>query len=255
MAVELDVNGSRFRHLEDGTKEYHRRCRAHGLAGANALALIDAALEDAQMPQPGDVLDATLFPTMRVVERNVERVDCQVSVKWAFVVVIYRTKSSTVQSEPDDNAPGVITVGAVVETVEEAMDRATTPAQITVEHDGVTQGGTVQVRRARPVLRFSRREETSPDGRAEAHVGNVNSTTFAGHGAGEVFCQSIIGRSDDGGESYLTDYEFDVNPDGHNPTVFFRGEDGLPPDGLVSGTGIKTVTSYDESNFNALNLT
>ena len=251
MAVKLDIRGSRYRQGGAGTV-YDRRGYVDGLTASTATAKIAEALAHPDVPKIGDTISE--LPGIFCSDIAVEQVSSGTAsgVKWALMSFTYRP-ADFVSLPPDDNGPGLLTVGATTEQVTTYKDREGN--QIFVEHQGLKQGVGVSIKVANPVFEFSRREETNPEARASAHVGNVNSVFSNGHAARTLFLAELLGTSSDGGESFDSRYRFEKRKDTHDPTVVYVDPDtGDPPEGLVDGEGIKDVEVYDESDFNLLNI-
>lgn len=177
-------------------------------------------------------------------------------------------------SPPDDGAAPNVEVGAVTNEVEVDKDikgnqiiltytftKYNTETKLLEEIENKGQVGTVKVQRPVPVFKLSRRETQSPHRKALEFVGKMNSDTFMGEPAKYWLCTRIVGRSDDGGESYNVDYEFQFNADTWDPQVVATDPDtGKPPinyDGsqaLVDGEGYKRVTVYESVAFSGLKL-
>jgi hypothetical protein len=77
----------------------------------------------------------------------------------------------------------------------------------------VEQVQRAQISRPSVVLRVSRMEKGSPDGKARLYVGTVNSKPIGFDPARSWLCTRIDGTSNDGGETYKVSYEFQYNRD------------------------------------------
>lgn len=169
-------------------------------------------------------------------------------------------------SDPPPNFPLRIAGGASLEQVETMVDRMGVP--ITVEHNGVVQGGVIHPLVALEQLRLGETVQSAdPTIIHRTWVGAVNTGPF-------FFDQVAAPR-----EWLITDITFELedadtipfptwsfgyelrkrpavvlNVVGtHDPQVYFKDPDtGQPPDGLVAGLGYKTITWHDALDFAAL---
>jgi hypothetical protein len=222
-----------------------------GLDGA-ASALAYKALIHPDMP----VMYAPhpTIPNLRLVRRSAEAIDAdkaRVTLEYALFLMLYEL--------PHEGDTPKIQVGSTVQEVATNMD--VNGDQMFVSHtypDGrtVEQGGEVQIQVPQTVFRLSRKENSSPEARARAFVGTVNSGPWKGDAARFWLCTRIEGNSDDGGETYDVAYEFQRNPNTWDAlVVFIDPETNKPPNGLVDGTGLKTYQVYPATDFNFLELT
>lgn len=105
-----------------------------------------------------------------------------------------------------------------------------------------------------PVIKmsFSRKETSDPFNKAAKYLGKINLSNFQGQPRHTVLCTNLSGQSNDDGETYQVDYEFQIGT--WNPTVIFKDDNGTPVENPVKGKGIKEVQIYQEANFNDLRL-
>lgn len=261
MAVRRHVLGSS---AEWGDQGYIYREVMHvtGISAANVAEAEYAAM--LEIPQRLDTLtlgadedEITLYLTARTVQRVAQEpgtTTAQVNIEGMWKQFVAPTIELV--ENADDDGDGVATVGSVVETVETEFDSA--GAEITVKRDSSSPARIqpVQFRRPRPVIEFSRWEESSPRSRADTYVGKVNLTTWNGYSAGTVLCAGIVGTTRDGGDTYDVRYDFEVNPNGWDVTVVYIDEDtGRPISGLVTDVSKKTVSLYTQVSFIGLNIT
>lgn len=127
--------------------------------------------------------------------------------------------------------------------------------QITVSHNGVTQGGSVDVLAPGSTLELEFvTASASPGSVSTDWTGKVNSDTWQGGAAGTWICMNVTFDPVDltaATPKYRFTFSFEYREDGWDPTVvFIDPETGEPPDGLVDGTGVKTVVSYATKDFN-----
>ena len=133
--------------------------------------------------------------------------------------------------------------------------------QITVEHNGVVQGATINPFEARQVLRVGNLFYTNwPQLFVQQWVNTVNIGSFRFGDFPPLSNPRTWHITDmtydlqDGGlpglDLYLMVISLRHNPDGWDPgVVFIDPETGKPPSDLVAGTGYKTVIHYTETNF------
>lgn len=168
--------------------------------------------------------------------------------------------------QPPPNFPLRIAGGASLEQVETMVDRTGTP--ITVEHNGVVQGGVIHPLVALEQLRLGETAQSAdPTIVHRTWVGAVNTGSFFFDGAAsprEWLITDISFELEDRETlpfpTWSFGYELRKRPlvvagivGSHDPQVYFRDQDtGLPPDGLVAGVGYKTVTWHDSLDFAAL---
>ena len=127
--------------------------------------------------------------------------------------------------------------------------------QISVSHNGVTQGGSVDVLAPGSTLELEFvTASASPGSVSTDWTGKVNSATWQGGAAGTWICTSVNFEPVDqvaATPKYRFNFTFEYRDDGWDPSVvFIDPETGEPPDGLVDGTGVKTVTYYATKDFN-----
>lgn len=106
--------------------------------------------------------------------------------------------------------------------------------------------------------RCTRRERESPRGRSKRFVGKVNDSNWNGEPPRTWLCTRIDGRSDDGGKTYITTYEFAFKEDTWDvDLVFTDQETGKPPVDADNPKGngvLRGLKVYFEENFAALQL-
>lgn len=127
-------------------------------------------------------------------------------------------------------------------------------AQIIVEHDGVEQGGTIDVFQPQPELVIETIETTAnPESLANAWVGYVNDGTWKGEAAGVwMVSQADYEELDVGNNRWRFIWGFQANRDKWLPVARFTDpETGQPPPGLVPDEGIKAIPYYPERDFSA----
>lgn len=262
MAVRRHIIGSRGGLRQETGIEYRERVEVTDATGGDFGAAFLAAL--AQLPDLGDTLvygsppdDITLYcfgvePDAAALQPDPSKASMLATIVWNE-----RFHASVItHGVPDDDGPAVVTVGADSEEVETAFDGEGN--EITVRRDSGSPWVIVPIRKriSKPVLELARWEVSDPTDRAKTYTGFVNSATFRGHAAGTVYCDSILGTSRDGGQTYDVRYRFIIDPyDNFEQIAFFTDPDtGQPVAGAVEGEQKRTAQPYVEKSFAGLNL-
>jgi hypothetical protein len=213
---------------------------------------IDEALEyclkDAGLPEVGDTL--TINGQTIVLERRRPRLTDK---RKAIVTIEYRRQEF---SDPDDPPGSDITYsgGTALRQLSTQLDIG--GAQITVTHNGVTQGGTVDALGPHSTLRASIIEATnSPGVTTLLWAGFVNQALWNGGPPGTWLCTSVTFEPADTTTTpkrWRMNYEFEFQREGWDPDIIFTDpETGEPPPDLVLGEGYKTVTVYPTKSFSS----
>lgn len=238
--------------ISEGPKGYEltRVFEITGLTGSGADRLKDA-LGATGLPVRGDASAITGLTALKVIERTVE----PSAGTGARVVCVYRKPTPEEQADPSsDDAATVKTISASLSSVKTNLDY--NDALITVTHNGITQGTEVDKQLPTVVFKYRRRETQRPFTRAVDYVGKVNLSSFEGKATRTVLCTSINGDSDDGGVTYLVDYEFQFLAETWDALVYWIDPDtNRPPSDLVVNVGYKRVQIYDTIDFDNLDLT
>ena len=227
-----------------------------GILTTGQQALNDA-LNDPGIPAKGD---AHSVKTWLIVRQKQAK---QLKPGVVRVVVSYNVPDSTSSvPNPPQTGTGTIELGATVQQVKTSYD--VTGTQMTLSHTynpGTSQAQTVTVGAEadifipQHVLREVRLENASPHSIAKTYVGKINSLGIWGYFAKELLCTRITGTSNDGGTSYTVTYEFQYNADTWDALLVYKDKKtGVPPTGLVNGTGKKTFVVYPSVDFSGLNL-
>jgi len=120
----------------------------------------------------------------------------------------------------------------------------------------IEQGGTVSKLYPQTSLVITRTESSFPGGKSRQYTGKVNNGGWWGDLTAAPrtwMVMSIIGRSNDGGETYEVVYTFQYLEDTwHETALFVNPDDGKPPADLVNDEGIKIVQLYEEVDFNTV---
>lgn len=260
MAVRRHVVGSSMEWGDDGIR-YQETMQVTGVSASNLGEVVYNAM--LQVPQRNATLtlgnspdDVTLFMHTRTARRVV--MEEGGSTAMVTVEAGWRQFAATAQdptAQPQDNGPGVATVGSVVELVTTEFD--VNGNEITLQRESGA-GSIIQplaYRRPRPVIEFTRWESSSPQARADSHVGKTNSDLWNGYAVGTVLCTAIVGTTRDEGDSYDVRYEFEVKENGWDGTAVFIDEaNGRPVSGLVDGVSTKSVPLYESISFSDLSI-
>lgn len=177
---------------------------------------------------------------------------------------------------PSDDA--VIEVGSSVVTVETNKDihgkditvkytfTGDALSKAKEQYTEIAEDGTVEVSAPVQFLfpehtrRYNRKESSSPENKAIFYVGRTNSDNWKNGAPGEWLCRSILGRSNDGGDTFHVNYDFERRPidesqEGWKGLAYFVDKStGRPPKDLVDGTSRKWIELYYPVDFNDLNL-
>lgn len=220
--------------------------------------VLQSALDAAGVPAAGDELGSTgLF----LKERNPRLVN-KGCVDVDLVYLPANSNGGVGQSFESGLVLGESS--ATLNQVESNLDGA--GALITVEHTypvddldfaGLTkvQGGTIQVFQPQITRRYRGIKATAVPWEIEMDiVGTVNENTWAGGDSRTWMCTACSWKPVDvGGSRFEFNVEFQYNPDTWDPTVVYKDErTGRPPDGLVAGTGYKTIAKYVDADFEAI---
>lgn len=211
------------------------------VAGADAQSLLNAVLADTGLPKNGHTMTVNAQKVI-LEERSVRFYDTNC----AQVALMYRRQDDTAFYIRGDSS---------VSQVQTELDNA--GQQIIVEHDGIQQGGEVDVFEPQVTIEFDIvREGSTPGSFAKSLAGKVNSVSWQGADPGEWLCMSAAFDPVDliaVPAKYRFRLVFQLRDGGWNPTVAYRdNETGRPPVGLVIGTGIKTVDYYTAADFDSI---
>lgn len=188
------------------------------------------------------------IPGIVAVTFSAESIDSEL----ARIVIGYKTPD-VFDDEPDESSAGVIRVGGSVQSTKTQFDKDGN--QIVLTHNGVSQGGEIEIMIPQMVLGLERRESFSPAAKSRRFQGTVNNAPIWGYGARELLCIRLEGTSTDGGVTYVVNYEFQYNPDKWDGSaIFIDSESGRPPVDVVEGEGVKTVRRYPEESFNQIGI-
>jgi hypothetical protein len=247
----------------------------------DGLGLYASALFAKGLPSPGDEfawITGLKASGARVVSIDGFSSTAKVEISWGFPAV----NIGPWENPADDNAvPQLETFTSLVTVatnLHQAGDFAGDPIRVNWPtrlrnqdpNDGLTTapetGASVQYMRPVSGLRFTRRELSRPDARAQEYVGKVNSRKLFEDGDEKLWmCTRLDGTTDDNGESYNVTYEFQKaanSADGWRGFAYYTDPAtgqlpeflGAPGQGPEAGAGITTVELYDSIDFHQLNL-
>ena len=218
--------------------------QVQGLSG-DWVARAHAALTATGIPQPGDDpggQGANLY----VARREVSFAEEDASV--AYVEVVYRTKG---QEELSYTLHG----GARMDHIETRVDRLGN--EITVTHNGDTQGAAVSVRIPATSMQATGITQLAVGGIPLDIVfdwtGAINNAEWYGGAAGTWLITGVTFEPYDiANRRWRFTFHIQHNIDGHQPHVWYIDtETGHPPANL-DDTGYGIVDWYPEANFNNL---
>lgn len=254
LTIDL-LEGVRWREDKGVVKEISRLAIVSDLHlgsgfGNAAEHVVRIALNHADMPQPGDPHPAEtgLFLAERFPIARSTRI----------VQIELRYKIPGLIDQPPPGEPWTLRGGASLEEIETHIDRDGN--QITVEHNGVPQGGVIRPLMPRRELHAEWKGQSMlPGDLVDAYVGKTNLTLWQGGLAGTWLCTELTFDPADQTQTpvlYRYNASFrqkDDDGSGHDPQVVFHDrESGEPPVGLVAGVGYKTIPWYLRVEFNAL---
>jgi hypothetical protein len=111
------------------------------------------------------------------------------------------------------------------------------------------------------VIQVSQIEKANPAPKAAKYTGLINSGSWKGFPARTVLCTRIEGTSNDGEETFETNYEFQVNLEGWDVKVYYVNDSNEPltKDEVIQSINngaepIKSYTVYQKIDFNGLGL-
>ena len=247
--ITIDIiEGARWREEDGVVTEISRLAIASGLSGGEQS--FTEALKHTSMPQPG--ASHPLKGHLIVRARN----PVAISGKIIQVEIVYKQLGS-LDEQPPPGTNSVVGGETALEQIKTEFDKFGN--QITLTHNGITRGGSVNIQRPRDRLTFTRIEQSlAPGVITRAFTGKTNLFLWNGGIPGTWLCDRIPFDQENPTlkpPSYRFSYQFKHDPGGWNPqVVFIDPETGEPPPDLVSGEGFKTVEIYDQVNFDFLGL-
>lgn len=240
MSVQIDKLGTiEIVEMAGRIQEVRRKATVKDLPSSEVQTVLAALLGDPYLPVVGDEL---IVGGQRV--RLEQRLGRILPDGDGEVELLYRRQDTAETVVPR------VEFG----TLEITTERDAEGTQITVEHNGVTQGGEVTYRWVYPILLYDFVVQQSVIGNYLAGIlGRVNETAWQGGEPGTWQCCG-------GGAELVNgtlptpmwrvrlqmEYRFDT----HQPqVVFIDPETGRPPAGLVEDEGYKVVTILPEAEF------
>jgi hypothetical protein len=152
----------------------------------------------------------------------------------------------------DEDGETVIEVGSTL--IQETVNTDVNGDLMTVEYNGQSQSGSVSIPVPQSTVRYQLRLDSPPGDLSRAYVGKLNSGGWWADTAAEPrtwLCTSIVGVSDDDGETYLTTFEFAYLEDTYDEeVVYIDPETGRMPDDIEIGTGTAVFQVIDAVSFN-----
>lgn len=269
--VTLDVIEGHTITEDTGEVVVVRIVEVQGLEGDADVRAFNA-LQESEVPQFGDPHPS--IPVIRVGSRVVTAIDTNnVSIE-----INYRELTAA-ELLPDDLQPPILELLTSVQQVTTSRDKDGKEIKVSItfddERDTVEGGAEVNISVPQTVVRFTRREIFNPLSKAIANVGKINSGGFLGSKAKTWLCTNLSGTTNNGGQSYLVTYEFQLSLRkdsegkliGWDTTVAFIDEKTGKPvvqdkgaknpiheEEITEGDGLATVEVYETINFNSLNL-
>jgi hypothetical protein len=265
MAVEVykdTVETLALRENRGGFNFIQRKMLVNGLTATDYSAMMDA-LTAAGVPVYGDVL--TEAPNLKLTTREVRMLDN----KMAEVTLSYEPNVFQQKFEESAKASGEASLNQVQTNKDKNGDTITIShtypnlgnslgEEPDADHANktFTQGGQIDYLQPQLVLKFSGTMQSSNAvALALSVIGKVNDDTWMEGSAKQWLCTGCgfkVINSSASPIEYEFNLEFQYNPDGWDPTVIFADDrTGKPPEGLVAGTGYKTVERYEPIDFDA----
>jgi hypothetical protein len=207
--------------------------------------IIQAALAHTSMPVFGD--SHPKIAALKLVDRSAR----SRGVATVSVDLTYRLPGAEVQ--PPAGAQFMVSGGSAVEQIETELDRD--GVQVTVQHNGDTQGGTITPLEARDVLTLEapQQQTVNPWFLARDWVNRVNDGPFAFDPDPEAYRKWLITNisfelidPNTTPWTYRYRYELRHNEHGHDPQiVYIDPATGRPPPGLVVWLGDPSDPAWD----------
>jgi hypothetical protein len=109
------------------------------------------------------------------------------------------------------------------------------------------------------IIRIRRRENGSPEGKADTFLGKINSDTWRGYAPRTVLCTRLSGRLVAGTGTYDVDYEFQIRPETWDETLAYIDKNfGTPPADIDTNPGdgtnptMRVAAIYSEVAYSGL---
>jgi len=165
----------------------------------------------------------------------------------AFVDVTYRR----VDGDAEDPMP--LSGGGTLSEITTELDKGGKPITVTDEN-GETQMGSISVLSPQRTISLSTIEAVqTPGDLVKEYNGSVNSENWNAGESGTWLASVTFDRYDLSAtpRKWKFNWEFQYEPTGWNPQVFFINKKGRPPANLVEGKGWKTIEWYTAVDFGA----
>jgi len=218
-----------------------------GLSATNpASAILPLALNAPGIPQVGDC-----DPDIPGLYCRQRRVLPGVGPDDATIYITYKSPDGTFGNQQR------IEVGATASEVLTEKDRDGNPVTIAYTAPGgsvyPTLPGKIPTLKSRSTLVITRLEPSSPDAISRQYTGCANSSPWHNGDANQWRCLGIVGRSTDGGQTYIVTYSFEFNPDGWFETLAYPNVP-LTPSDIQNLNGYAVYAPLPQADFNALGL-
>lgn len=238
LALTMDLqDGHSVRKTEEGW-QFERIAAVTGMSGDGHSRIYNATLVS-NFPEIGDshpAVSTALLREISVIDNTPEEVK--------FRLTYSEKEYSSDPGFTDDSVES----GASVIQVETQKDKNND--DITVSYGGNTYITSVSKLIPQYVLRIQKKRLFDPASQAITYVGKINSSTFKGMPARTCMCTAIVGYSDDGGQSFKVNYDFQYKEDTWIAEKAYRN----PETGYIESGTYGTEEIYDEANFNGLGL-
>lgn len=228
-------------------------------------------------------------------QMQADEITCDAISSNQVVVTVKYKNLSAVEAEPSDTQPALMTFGSTAQSQQTSSDYTNQPL-VTLyqskDSNGFISGspgsytiqstddgsdisdpsnvatGDIQV--PNTIIRFSRREPNPPGVKAKTYMTMTNATACSWGGVvyptGTLLCTRIEGNTNDGGTSYIVEYEFQFNEDAWTLFSYYtlpnntQGVDGagaivLGPGDIPPDCGLSLFQIYGTAEFNDLLLT
>lgn len=222
----------------------------------------DAALDEADVPRPGDPYPGAGFAIVKSVSAQ------PAGGRRVFDVTVNygpRDADSGADQPTPPGTTGIIELGVASTVVrtsqnvkgEQVVLRHTyreTLATGEVTSRTERQSAEVEFEQSQLVLIQRRVETVAPVAKSLYYSNTVNSRRIWGFERGTLFCHPITASSNDGGVSYQVTYQFQASDTWLARALFKDKKTGKPPIDLVEAQGSALVQVYEETDFRRLGL-
>jgi len=197
----------------------------------NGQAMLFNALQDPRIPSFGEA--HPVIPRVRVTSRAARAIEdqtIQITIQYGVPDGADRTP---VNPQTTPTPEGTISISAAVVSEETQFDRDGNPLKVSytgtliaddgnpVEVENEEQVATIEIQRPEMIVSFSRKEDRSPLIQARDAVGRVNSQDIGLYARGTLLLARIDADSDDNGDTFTVQYEFQYRPSGWAQTIVY----------------------------------